>query len=70
MEACPKQLLFLKVILNSFGNSTGLKVNYHKSNIYTINVSGAKMEILVNTFQCKIGPFQFKYLGLLMALWV
>lgn len=38
MEACPRQLLFLKAMLNSFADSTGLKVNYHKSNIYTINV--------------------------------
>lgn len=34
MEACPKQLFFLKAILNSFVESTGLHVNYHKSNIY------------------------------------
>jgi hypothetical protein len=30
MEACPKQLFFLKAILNSFASSTGLKVNYNK----------------------------------------
>lgn len=34
MEACPKQLFFLKAILDSFVESTGLHVNYHKSNIY------------------------------------
>jgi hypothetical protein len=28
MEACPKQLFFLKAKLNSFADSTGLKVNY------------------------------------------
>jgi hypothetical protein len=34
MEACPKQIFFLKAMLNSFVESTGLHVNYHKSNIY------------------------------------
>jgi hypothetical protein len=27
MEACPKQLFFLKAVLNSFATSTGLRVN-------------------------------------------
>jgi retron-type reverse transcriptase len=33
LEACPRQLFFLKVMLNSFADSTCLHVNYHKSNI-------------------------------------
>jgi retron-type reverse transcriptase len=39
MEACTKQLFFLKAMLNSFAESIGLHVNYHKSNIYPINDS-------------------------------
>jgi hypothetical protein len=38
LEACPKQLFFLKAILNSFASATGLKVNYNKSNMFPINV--------------------------------
>jgi hypothetical protein len=30
MEACPLQLIALKGILNSFAESTGLKVSYEK----------------------------------------
>jgi hypothetical protein len=52
MEACPRQLLTLKALLNSFADSTGLKVNYHKSNIYPINVETGKMENLASTFGC------------------
>jgi hypothetical protein len=44
MEACPKQLFFLKAIMNSFTDSTTLHVNYHKSNIYSINVPNKKMD--------------------------
>jgi hypothetical protein len=38
MEACPKQLFFLKAVLNSYATSTGLSVNYNKSSMYPINV--------------------------------
>jgi hypothetical protein len=68
MEACPKQLFFLKSMLNSFVEPTGLHVNYHKSNIYPINVSDQKMEILANMFHCKIGSMSFTYLGLPLGL--
>jgi hypothetical protein len=68
MEACPRQFFFLKAMLNSFADSTGLHVNYHKSNIYPINVTDQKMEILANTFHCKIGSLPFTYLGLPLGL--
>jgi hypothetical protein len=68
MEVCTKQLFFLKVMLNSFAESTGLHVNYHKSNIYPINVLDQKMEILANTFHYKIGSMSFTYLGLPLGL--
>jgi hypothetical protein len=38
MQADARQLLFLKSLLNSFADSTGLKVNYRKSQILPINV--------------------------------
>jgi hypothetical protein len=64
MEACPKQLLALKALLNTFANSTKLRVNYQKSNIYSLNTYHDKMEILANTFGCQIGSYHFIYLGL------
>jgi hypothetical protein len=68
MEACPKQLFFLKAILNSFASSTGLRVNYNKSNMYPINVNPEKMEILSRTLNCQIGAMSFTYLGLPLGL--
>jgi hypothetical protein len=50
MEAYPKQLFYLKAILNSYAESTGLHVNYHKSNMYPINMSSQTMELLANAF--------------------
>jgi hypothetical protein len=68
LEACPRQLFFLKAMLNSFADSTGLHVNYNKSNIYPINVSEQKMAVLANTFHCKVGSLPFTYLGLPLGL--
>jgi hypothetical protein len=42
LEDCPRQLLALKAILNTFVESTRLKVNYQKSSIYPINVETEK----------------------------
>lgn len=43
MEACSKQLWALKTLLHTFGESTGLKVNYSKSMMVPINTSDQKM---------------------------
>jgi hypothetical protein len=67
MEACPKHLFFLKAMLKYFATSTGLHVNYQKSNIYPVNVSDEKMDNHAKTFNCKIGSFPFTYLGLPMG---
>ena len=55
-------------MLNSFTESTRLHVNYHKSNIYPINVSDQKLAILANTFHFKVGAMPFTYLGLPLGL--
>jgi hypothetical protein len=68
MGACPHQLLFLKGILNTFVDSTGLKVNYSKSNMYPINLSQERLNHLTSTFNCKIGVFPFTYLGLPLSM--
>lgn len=68
LEDCPRQLFFLKAVINSFVESICLTVNYHKSNIYLIDVQGPKMEIIANTLQCQIGTLPFTYLGLPIGL--
>ena len=67
MQADARQLLFLKALLASFAESTGLKVNYSKSQMLPINVSQEKIELLANTFGCSTGFFPFTYLGLPMG---
>ena len=67
MQADAKQLFFLKELLNSFVESTGLWVKYRKSQMLPINVSAKKMEVLSQIFGCTIGTLQFTYLGLPMG---
>ena len=50
MQAEARHLFFLKALLNSFADSTGLRVNYRKSQMLPINVSAEKMEVPSQTF--------------------
>jgi len=67
LQADARQSVFLKALLHSFAESTGLKVNYSKSHMYPINVSNERMAHLANTFGCDIGTIPFTYLGLPMG---
>lgn len=64
VEAYTQQLFVLKALLNTFVASTGLKVNYVKSNLVPINVVNDRMIHPAATFGCQIGAMPFSYLGL------
>jgi hypothetical protein len=64
MEACPRQLIALKAIINTFADSTSLKVNYAKSSMIPINLSSDRLHHLASTFDCQTRSFPFTYLGL------
>jgi hypothetical protein len=64
MEGDPRQLVFLKTVLQNFSDSTGLKVNYNKSMMVPINMSEQRLDLLARTFGCSKGTLPFTYLGL------
>ena len=68
MQASTTQLFALKGILQSFGASTGLKVNYSKSMLVPINISDKELDHLARTFNCQKGSLPFTYLGLPLGL--
>lgn len=68
MEACSRQLITLKALLHSFGESTGLKVTYNKSVMIPINISEERLDHLARTFSCEKGNLPFTYLGLPLSL--
>lgn len=68
MEASTRQLFTLKALLHSFGESTGLKVNYNKSFMVPINIDQDRLQHLARTFNREIGSLPFTYLGLPLSL--
>lgn len=68
LQACSRQLFMLKALLNTFAESTGLRVNYSKLVMVPINVSDEKMDILAKTFNCQKGSLPFTYLALPLGL--
>jgi hypothetical protein len=61
------QLFFLKCLLQPYASSTGLKMNFSKSFIVSINVQELKVETLAGTLGCQIGTMLFTCLGLPMG---
>jgi hypothetical protein len=68
MEGDARQLFFLKSLLNTFSMATGLKVNFSKSMMVPVNISGDKLNHLAQTFGCAVGSFPFTYLGLPLGI--
>jgi hypothetical protein len=59
MPAEESQLTTLKNILGTFSASTGLKVNFSKSNIIPINVELERMTLLADVLDCQVGNMPF-----------
>lgn len=68
VQADARQLICLKALLHSFAQSTGIKVNYNKSNMIPINLSEEKLTHFSNTVHCQKGSFPFTYLGLPLGI--
>ena len=67
LPADPVQLQTCKELLDLFASITGLKDNYHKSNMTPINISEDEATSLAQLMDCKIATMPFTYLGLPMG---
>ena len=56
--------LNMKLILCMFEQLSGLKINYHKSEIFCFGMAKGVEEQYKNLFGCESGSFPFKYLGI------
>jgi hypothetical protein len=63
LNGSARQLFFLKALLNSFAEYTGLKVNYSKSMMVPIDIAADRFDILANTFGCSKGYLAFYLSG-------
>lgn len=64
LPADPTQRAHLKSILETFAQSTGLRVNFDKSFLVPINVDEGNINGLISTLGCQLGVIPFTYLGL------
>jgi hypothetical protein len=53
----------LKLLLYMFELMAGLKINFHKSEVMMINDEDNWVEVYAGIFNCQIGSFPIKYLG-------
>jgi hypothetical protein len=67
MKASQRELFTLKGLLESFSQSTGLRVNYRKSCLVPLNLSSERAQQLAGVFGCKLESLPFTYLGLPMG---
>ncbi|PNX93719.1 ribonuclease H [Trifolium pratense] len=63
-EACVKNLWCMKAILRWFELISGLKVNFHKSKLFGINLEDGFLDLAASFLKCRIGNFPFIYLDL------
>jgi hypothetical protein len=53
----------LKWLLTCFEQILGMRINYHKSDLLTINVDDVEARLFAQISGCKLGDFSFTYLG-------
>lgn len=58
-----RQAYHLKWLLVYFEKISGVKINYHKSDLTPINLEEDESHFYAQIFCCKIGQFPFTYLG-------
>jgi hypothetical protein len=56
----------LKFLLCAFEKLSGLKINFHKSEMYCFGEARELQDEYSTVFGCKSGSFSFKYLGIPM----
>jgi hypothetical protein len=62
----PKQAMNLKLLLCAFEQLSGLKINFHKSEIFCYGEAKEMEEFYTSLFGCNTGKYPFRYLGILM----
>ncbi|KAK7255667.1 hypothetical protein RIF29_29084 [Crotalaria pallida] len=66
-EASMENFMIIKSILWGFELASGLKINFHKSSIFRVNVPHHQMEEASILLHCKVRELPFLYLGLPIA---
>ena len=61
-----EQVKNLKLLLCAFEQVSGLKINFHKSEIFCYGAAKEMQDIYTDIFGCNAGEYPFRYLGIPM----
>jgi hypothetical protein len=64
IDGSMKSIRNLKLIIYCFEWLSGLKINFHKSEVYVFGYQQQDKEIMANMLNCVLGEFPMKYLGI------
>lgn len=65
LMACEESVIRnMKFILYCFECMSGLKINYHKSEVIVVGVDREFQDLIANGLNCKVGQLPMTYLGL------
>ena len=56
----------MKLLLCAFEQLSGLKINFHKSELFCYGAANANQLEYTQIFGCNVGSFPFRYLGIPM----
>jgi hypothetical protein len=63
IDGSDRSVINLKLILYCFEWLTGLKINFHESEVYVFGAQQREKERLANMLNCVLGELPLKYLG-------
>jgi hypothetical protein len=63
LENDERNAINMKWTLTCFEQISGVKINYHKSELMAINLTSEELKPFLEIFQCVAGKFPMKYLG-------
>jgi hypothetical protein len=64
IQGSDEDIANLKFLLMCFEDMSGLKINYHKSEVFVLGQRISERNVIANKLNCKLGNFPFIYLGL------
>jgi hypothetical protein len=67
IDGSEQPVINLKLVLYCFEWLSGLKINFHKSEVFVFGVAQGEKELMANKLNCVLGELPVKYLGIPMS---
>jgi hypothetical protein len=68
LDFSEQSIVTMKFLLYCYEAMSGLKINYEKSELFVVGVEDEERIRVANLFNCKVGSFPTKYLGVPTAV--